>query len=84
MERDFAFFAAARNVDHHAGLLAEARIEGVGQQYSWNAQTFCFTQRGLPLPVRGFLRHHHQHVAALKRNQLLGKPYSGTVKRRGG
>ena len=32
--------------------------------------------------MRGFLRHHHQHVTALKRNQLFGKPDPGTVERR--
>ncbi|MNS35389.1 hypothetical protein D3C72_675450 [compost metagenome] len=33
----------------------------------------------MPFPVRGFLRHHHQHIPALEFDQLLGKVNSGAV-----
>jgi hypothetical protein len=48
VERDFAFSPPRGTWITTLASFAETRIEGVGQQDGGNAQTFCFTQRGLP------------------------------------
>ncbi|MNE81384.1 hypothetical protein D3C80_1780280 [compost metagenome] len=82
MQGNFAFLATARNVDHDVCLFAEARVQGVSEQDGGNAQPFRLAQGGLPFPVGGFLRHHHQHIATLELDKLFSQPDSRTVERR--
>ena len=83
MQRQLALLTAAWDVDHYIRLFAKTGVQGVGQQNGRNTETFCLAQSGLPFPVRGFLRHHNQDIAALKRQQLLCQPDAGLVKRIG-
>ena len=72
VQRHPATVPAARDVDHHLRLLAEARVHRLGQQDGPN--TAAFASRRVVNPSRwGILPHHDQHIAALQADKLFGK-----------